>query len=218
MGKLIHLAPLAVLGCLALASRLPAAGPPAAVPPAPTTEPSKFGPSRHAGDDLKAYVDGLAKQFSSGARATDPFGQPQDPEAKLVAKPTTTDKIKRRVAPVAPTALSEIVSQIPITMVKPKTKSFSVDGREFHVGDKLPINFRNTQIQTEITEVSASRVVFRNIDTKEIGIHTFARLPEGITRGGKKAPAVPPGMTPANRNAPLEIDTPTSSPASPTNP
>jgi hypothetical protein len=218
MGKLTHFAPLAVLGCLALASRLPAAGPPAAVPLATKTEPSKIGPSRYAGDNLKAYVESLAKQFSSGTRVTDPFGQPQDPEAKVVAKPTTPGKIKPRFTPAAPIALSEVVSQIPITMVKPKTKSFSVDGREFHVGDKLPINFRNTQIQTEITEVSSSRVVFRNVDTKEIGIHTFARLPEGITRGGKKAPAVPPGMTPANRNAPLEIDTPPPSPASPTNP
>jgi hypothetical protein len=218
MGKLTHLVPLAVLGCFALSNRSPAVAPPAAAPPVPTTEPSKFGPSRYVGDDLKAYVESLAKQFSSGTRVTDPFGQPQDPDAKVVTKPTTTAKITRRVAPVAPTALSEIVSQIPITMVKPKTKSFSVDGREFHVGDKLPINFRNTQIQTEITEVSSSRVVFRNVDTKEIGIHTFARLPEGITRGGKKAPAVPPGMTPANRNAPLEIDAPPPSPASPTNP
>lgn len=218
MGKLTHFAPLAVLGCLALASPLPAATPSAAAPPAPTTEPSKIGPSRYAGDDLKAYVESLAKQFSSGTRATDPFGQPQDPEAKLVAKPTTTDKITRRVAPVAPTALSEIVSQIPITMVKPKAKGFSVEGREFHVGDKLPINFRNIQIQTEIVEVSASRVVFRNVQTKEVGIHTFARLPEGITRGGNKTSVVPPGMTPANGNAPLEIDAPPPSPASPTNP
>lgn len=205
MGKLTYMMLWVALGGFGLVAHLPAAPPapvrPAAPPPTPAA-PHPIGPSRYAGADVKDYVEQLASKFSSATRVTDPFGQPQDPEAKLAAKPTVT-RIPRRFAPVVPTALSEIVGQLNITMVKPKARRFVVDNRDLGVGDKLPLTFRNVPIQTEITEVSASRIVFRNMETGELGIYKFGGLPPGISRDkdALKMPTVRP-------NAPLEIDAP----------
>ncbi|MEO0016973.1 MAG: hypothetical protein RLZZ522_256 [Verrucomicrobiota bacterium] len=185
------------------------AGPPLVGPPAPAipvAEATQAGPSRFAGADVKAYIGDLASHLSGTTRASDPFGQQQDPDAKPIVKPSAT-KITRRFTPVAPTPLSEIVAQIKIGMVMPKAKRFVVDSRNLGEGDKLPLRFNNTQIQTVITEVSASRIVFRNTETGEIGIHKFAALPLGMTPGNRVAP--PPGMVSANANTPLEIGSPT---------
>ena len=50
-------------------------------PPANTTPSRQVGPA-----ELESYVASLASVFSSRERATDPFGQLQDPDAKPVIK------------------------------------------------------------------------------------------------------------------------------------
>lgn len=212
MGKLtsILLGALGTLGGLVLAAPPPAATPAPKAPKAIKLEPSKFGPSRYAGADIKGYVESLSKQFSSANRAVDPFCQQQDPEAKVVAKAPVINKITRRPVATTATPLSEIVGRLNITMVMPGTRRFIVDGRNLGVGDKLPITFRNARLQTEITEVSQNRVVFRNLETGEIGIHKFAGLGPGISRDTQSIKM--PGTRP---DAPLEID---STPTNPSNP
>lgn len=160
--------------------------------------------SRYAGKDLKGYIETLAKQLSILDRATDPFGQSQDPNAKPVVRAVAA-KVVRRPTAEPPALFSDIVSRIAITTIMPKEKRFYVGSRSIGQGDKLPISFRNKQIHTEVTEVSASRIVFRNIDTGEIGIRQLRMLPKGVTFGNK---LTTPGMVPTNANAPLEIDSP----------
>lgn len=188
-------------------------------PPAPAVPPAKAAapaakaveptPSRYAGKDIKAYVEALASQLAMRGRAIDPFGQPQDPNAKPVIKPTVA-KATRRPTAEPPVALSDIVGKIEITTIMPKDKRFYVGGRSIGQGDKVPITFRNKQIKTEVTEVSARRIVFRNLDTGETGIRQLDMLPPGIFRGTLSTPG---GIAPSQANAPLEIDSPSANPA-----
>ena len=192
-------------------------------PPAPAAPPAKVAtpaekaaestPSRYAGKDINAYVDSLASRLAMRERASDPFGQPQDPDAKPLVKPTVA-KATRRPAAEPPVTLSDIVSRIEITTIMPKDKRFYVGGRSIGQGDKVPITFRNKQIKTEVTEVSARRIVFRNLDTGETGIRQLDMLPPGILWGTLRTP----GIAPTQANAPLEIDSPSANPAGSPNP
>ncbi|MCX6880027.1 MAG: hypothetical protein NTW21_40430 [Verrucomicrobia bacterium] len=194
---------------------LPAPPAPAALPDTRAAAPT---PSRYASEDLKAYVEALANQLSIRTRATDPFGQAQDPNAKVVVRPTTLAKAPRRPVPELATPLTDIVGRIAITMIKPKDQCFFVAGRSIKQGDQVPLSFRNKQIRTKVTEVSASRIVFRNLDTGEEGIRKLNEPPPGLTQG--KGDITVPGMVPSRPNAPLEIESSPPSPAAaaPTNP
>ncbi|MEI6654037.1 MAG: hypothetical protein WCP45_04660 [Verrucomicrobiota bacterium] len=171
--------------------------------------------SRYAGKDLKTYVESLANQLAICNRATDPFCQPQDPNAKPVIKPTATKAIRRPTAE-PPAPLSDIVNRIAITTVMPKDKRFLVGSRSITQNDKLPISFRNKLIRIEVTEVSARRIVFRNLDTGEVGIRPLDLLPSGMTPGNHNIAA--PGMILTRPNAPLEVDLPLPSSNGITNP
>jgi len=192
-----------------------------AAPSAPSVTPfskapTATTPSRYAGGDLKAYVEALCNQLAMRERASDPFGQLQDPNAKPVVKPTTTAKTQRRVTAEPPASLTDIVARIEITTIMPKDKRFLVGSRSIGQGDKLPLSFRNKQIHTQVTEVSSHRIVFRNLDTGELGVRQLNLLPQGMTPGTRTLTA--PGMVPANPNNILEIDSPPASPATATIP
>lgn len=206
-----------ILTCSAFAQSPPLSipNPPTPEPPAPAADaapPTQVGAlptaSRYASKDLKAYVESLANQLAIRKRTTDPFCQPQDPNAKPVIKPTTAKAIRRPTAE-PPAPLSDIVSRIAITTIMPKDQRFLVGSRSIAQGDKLPLSFRNKQIHVEITEVSARRIVFRNIDTGEVGIRSLNLLPSGMTPGTHTIAA--PGMLPTRPNTPLEIESTPSS-------
>ena len=207
MGKLtvILLGALAASPLAAVAQTAPASKPPAAAG-SPAAQPDPKAPlaSRHAGTDLPAYVEVLADQFSIRRRTTDPFCQPQDPNAKVAVKPTVATKQTRRaVTAEPPTPLSAVVKQIEITTVMPRDKRFLIGERRLGQGDKLTLTFQNKPIPTRITEVSSRRIVFTNTDTGEIGIRELDMLPQGMTPGTRGI--VTPGMVPVNSDAPLEI-------------
>jgi len=186
-----------------------------ATPPAPAATAKAPTPSRYVGNDLKFYVEALANQFAMHERAIDPFGQLQDPNAKPVAKPTVT-KTHRRQTVEPPTTLTDIVGRIEITTIMPKVQRFLVGSRSIGQGDKLPLSYHNKQIHTQVTEVSSRRIVFRNLDTGEIGVRQLNILPLGMTPGTRNITA--PGMVPANPNSPLEIDYQPILPAAAANP
>ena len=191
----------------------PAAPTPEAAAPEKASIPRS---SRYASADLKTYVEALADHLAIRSRATDAFGQLQDPNAKPVIKPTVAKTAVRRILTAEPpSSLSDIVRRIEITTIMPRDKRFLVGSRSIAQGDKVPLNFRNKQIHTEVTEVSARRIVFRNLDTGEIGTRQLNLLPPGMTPGTRNILA--PGMVPANPSTPLEIDSPPPSPATVTN-
>jgi hypothetical protein len=204
MGKLTIF-----LLCTAAALPAPASPGTAPVPAQPSSHGDKAAasatmPSRYAGEDTKAYAAELAKALSTSNRSLDPFCQPQDPDAKPVVKAVIAKTPRRTTTAEPPAALSEIVGQIKVTTIMPKDKRFLVGDRSLGIGDKVPLNYKNKTIHTEITEVSAVRIVFRNTENGELGILKLNLLPAGMTRGTKGITA--PGISPADPNAPLEID------------
>ena len=183
-----------------------------ATPSAPSvTPPAKSStPSRYVGNDLKAYVEAHANQLAMHERTSDPFGQLQDPNAKPVAKPTVTKTLRRPIVE-PPASLTDIVARIEITTIMPKDKRFLVGSRSIGQGDKLPLSYHNKQIHTQVIEVSSRKIVFRNLDTGELGVRQLNILPLGMTPGTRNITA--PGMVPVNPNSPLEIDAPSLLPA-----
>ena len=161
-------------------------------------------PSRYAGDNPDAYLATIEAVFTAKNRPTDPFGQLQDPDARPAPpKPTAA---ARPAAPSIP--LAEIVGHIQINTIMPREKRFLIGARAISEGEILPVTYRGEVHQIEITEVSAARILFRNIGTGETFARELSLLPPGMTPGN--ASPTPPGMVPASGSAPLILDSPAS--------
>jgi hypothetical protein len=182
-----------------------------AIAPASTT------PSRYIGEEeLAAHVESLSAAFSMKSRATDPFGQYQDPDAKPIIK-TPTNKPTQKVKPFQATPFSDIVRHLKVTTIMPGEKRFLLADRSFKQGDRMPLIFRGKNISAQIISVGARQIDFRNAETGETASLKMELLPIGMTPGTKGISA--PGMVPANQNTPIELEpTGPSSEASTQNP
>jgi pyruvate/2-oxoglutarate dehydrogenase complex dihydrolipoamide acyltransferase (E2) component len=170
-----------------------------AVPAPPTNTPSRF----IAGTEVSAYVKSLAGILNISGRATDPFGQFQDPDAKPIIKPTVA-KDTKRVATAQSTPFAEIIGLIQINTIMPGEKRFLIETRSFKQGDTFPINFRGRSIRTQVTKVDAREIQFRNIESGETAAVTLKLLPVGMIPGS--GALTPPGMVPQIPNAPIDLD------------
>ena len=168
------------------------------VPPANTTPSRQVGPA-----ELESYVTSLASVFSSRERATDPFGQLQDPDAKPVIKTPIAGTLKR-VAPVQATPFADIVRLIVVTTIMPGEKRFLVGTRSIKQGDQIPLSFRGKQIRVQVTEVTSQQIAFKNLDNGEMASRKLDMLPVGMTPGNRGITA--PGMTLDRPNAPIELE------------
>jgi hypothetical protein len=169
-------------------------------------------PSRFVGvPDLEAYVSSLSSVFQMRGRSHDPFGHPQDPDAKPIIKATPAN-VARRVAPVQVTPFADIVRLIVVTTIMPGEKRFLVGTRSFKQGDQIPLTFRNKPIRVQITEVTSRQIGFRNLDTGESAVRKLDMLPVGMTPGHRGITA--PGMVPDLPNAPIELEMGDGSPLS----
>ncbi len=174
------------------------------VPPANTTPSRQIGPA-----ELEAYVTSLASVFSSRERATDPFGQLQDPDAKPVIR-TPIASATKRIAPVQATPFADIVQLITVTTIMPGEKRFLVGTRSIKQGDQIPLEFRGKKIPVQVTEVTSQRIGFKNLDNGETATRKLDMLPVGMTPGSRGISA--PGMTLDQPNAPIELEAPESVP------
>lgn len=221
MGKLIHI--LLGMAVTATAYSQPAPGSntspqttpnnptkTAAVAKTPNKAVSPVNPmiatsSRFVGPDKrKDYVNTLSATFSMRFRETDPFGQPEDPDAKPVIKMVASKSAPRASQAAQTTPFPDIVRLIKITTIMPAEKSFLIDTRLIKKGQRIPLNFRNKQIPIEVTEVTSREIVFKNLDTGEIASRQLDILPGGMTPG-KNGISVP-GMVPNHPNAPIELE------------
>jgi hypothetical protein len=179
----------------------------------PEAGPVSTTPSRFVAEaDRAAYVESLAAIFSMKGRATDPFGQLQDPDAKPIVKPSATKK-STRVAQVQATPFSEIIRLIQVTTIMPGEKRFLVGNRSIKQGEHIAFKFRGRNINVEIASVNSRQIEFRNLDTGETNSIKLNLLPVGMTPGNGNI--VAPGMMPNIPNAPIDLDTgtPTEEPA-----
>ncbi len=175
----------------------------------PAPKPKEAGPvsttpSRFVGAaELDPFVAALTSAFSMRDRETDPFGQPQDPNAKPVVK-TTIAKVTQRAPQLTVTPFADIVRLIVVTTIMPGEKRFLVGTRSVSQGDRIPLSFRNKQIRVEVTEVTSKQIVLRNLDTGETATRKLDMLPVGMTPGLRGITA--PGMVPDRPNAPIELE------------
>ena len=161
-------------------------------------------PSRQVGAaELDPYLDSLSSVFLIRGRATDPFGQPQDPDAKPVVKASVA-KAVHRAAPIQATPFSDIVRLIVVTTIMPGEKRFLVGTRSFKQGDQIPLNFRNRPIRVQVTEVTSRQIGFRNLDSGETASRKLDLLPVGMTPGSHGIAT--PGMVADRLNAPIELE------------
>jgi hypothetical protein len=189
----------------ALAPEAPAAKEePAAKPIVKEAPPANTTPSRQVGPaELESYVASLASVFSSRDRATDPFGQLQDPDAKPVIKTPVAGP--KRIAPIQATPFADIVRLLVVTTIMPGEKRFLVGTRSIKQGDQIPLSFRGKQIRVQITEVTSQQIAFKNLDNGETASRKLDMLPVGMTPGNRGISA--PGMTLDRPNAPIELET-----------
>ena len=136
-------------------------------------------------------------------RATDPFGQLQDPNAKPVIKASAA-KPTRRAAPIQATPFSDIIRLIKVTTIMPKEKRFLVGTRSIKQGDRIPLSFRGKKIHVEVSSVTPLQIEFRNLDNNESAALNINLLPTGMTPGTGGITA--PGMLPDRPESPLELD------------
>ena len=161
-------------------------------------------PSRFVGEaDLDAYVQSLTAVLAIRGRATDPFGQLQDPDAKPIVKPSVA-KTSRRVLPVQATPLADIVRLLQVTTIMPGEKRFLIGTRSIKQGDSIPLTFRGKSLRVEVTTVNSSLIEFRNLENGETAPLKLNMLPAGMTPGTRGITA--PGMVPDRPNAPIELD------------
>lgn len=198
MGKMNSILLLALTACLAMAKAQASS-----TPTEQTQNHITPQASRYAGQDTTAYTSSLSSLFSIAKRVTDPFCQPQDPNAKPRIIPNS-NKPQRRTNTAEPAKqLSNIVGQIPITTIMPREKRFLVGSRSITEGENLTLNHQNKLIHTKVTEVTSARIVFINTETGEQAVRTLSLRPEGMTPGHNQI--TPAGMLRDQLNAPLEI-------------
>jgi hypothetical protein len=197
--------------CTAAAQSAP--GPAGAPPPAPAPQPAKTEvlptsitstPSRFVSPpEMEAFVKAKITGFLILSRATDPFGQLQDPNAKPVVK-TPVVKATQRTPQFQATPFSDIVRKIVVNTIMPKEKRFLVGTRSIAQGEQVALNFRGKQIRIQVLEVTSQNISFRNIESGEIAIRKMEMLPPGMTpgKGGLSAP----GMIAERKNAPIDLE------------
>ncbi len=170
----------------------------------PPPGPVDSQPSRFAGQDIEPYVVARAAVFSMRNRATDPFGMYQDPNMKPVVRKPVSNLPSKLQAALPPTPLIDIVSQIRVTTIMPGEKKFLVGIRSFSEGEEFPLVYEDKTLRMKVLEVTARRIVFRDIAKGENATLETGMLPPGMIAGGIEMR--PPGMLETGDNMPLNLD------------
>jgi len=178
---------------------------PAAPAPEPqAAKPADIQPSRYVSlEGLPVHLDALGAVLTGRKRATDPFGQLQDPEAKPVIKPSVAQT--KRAAPMQVTPFADIIRLIKVTTVMPAEKRFLVGMRSIKQGDRIPLAFRGRNIEVEVASVSSRRIEFRNLENGDTAELSLSLMPVGMTPGNGES-ITAPGMVIDRPNAPIDLD------------
>jgi hypothetical protein len=179
---------------------------------APAPVPVDSQPSRFAGQEIEPYVAARAAVFSMRNRAVDPFGLFQDPNAKPTIRRVVTGLPSKRQTALPPTPLSDIIKLIRVTTIMPGERKFLVGVRSFSEGEEFSLIFQEKTIKMKVLEVTARRILFRNLDKGEEASLETEMLPPGMMVGAEGLR--PPGMVSPTENMPLNLG---SSPNDPNN-
>ncbi len=217
MGKLIQLLALCALWPASLTAQSAANFKPELLTPTDATGPKEEKteadagpipqiPSRYAGAELETYIASLSAVLSIRNRTNDPFCQSQDPTVKPL-KPKIIQQQGPRPPALPSVKFSEVIARIPVTTVIPGEGKFLVGTRSFLKGDRFPVRYQTHTYNTQILEVTARTILFRNLENGETGNLTLDLMPQGMSKGNQGVFA--PGMQPARADSPLELESDT---------
>jgi hypothetical protein len=164
----------------------------------------KSKPSRFAIENVDAYLVAKFADLSMKNRTTDPFGLNQDSDVKPVVKKVTSVAINRTQTALPSVPLSEIVKLIKVNTVLLKEKSFLVEGREFKESEEIPVVFQGRAKRLKVVDVSATAILFRDMETNEEATLKIEVLPFGMQSGDDRLK--PAGMISPNENRPLDLE------------
>ncbi len=172
----------------------------------PAPEPVDNKSSRFAGNDISSYTLSRSAVFSMTHRETDPFGLNQDPNVKPPEKKDPGLPVQKRLAALPPTPLSEIVGLIRVTTIMPGEKKFLVGVRTFSEGDDFFLQFQGKRMRMKITQVSAKKIIFANLENGDTATLETGMLPPGMIAG--KGTMRPAGMVSPVDDLPLDLGSP----------
>jgi len=161
--------------------------------------------SRHT-SDTDAYIQSINARLAITSRSVDPFGKAQDPSVKPIQPPTAKSQIDKKASQPSAKPLSEVVKLIRVTTVMPGEGRFLIGTRHISRGDIVPLVVQGRRYQVKVVEVTAERILFRDLGNSEEGELRLDVMPQGMTRGIRGVLA--PGMEASKADAPIEIDTP----------
>ena len=133
-----------------------------------SVQPSRLVAPEH----VERQVEELSARFSISDRATDPFGQAQDPKDGHIIRVTPP------VPPVPQPIFANAVARIPVEALVPKQQRVMIAGTFVEVGHVFPARFKRWIFQVEVNQVRAGEVDFRNVKTDEIVTHHLKQAPE----------------------------------------
>lgn len=174
------------------------------IDPVSEMERLKSKPSRYAIGNVDLFILAHSSELAMRDRATDPFGLYQDPKAKPKIKNPSSLSPNRRLSALPPVSLSEIIKLIKVTTIMPKEKQFLVEGRLFKESEEFPLVFQGRTKRMKVLGVSATHIIFQDLDSSEEASLKIEVLPEGMKFGDEKMQ--PPGMISPTDSQPLLLE------------
>jgi hypothetical protein len=169
-----------------------------------------FKASRYANVNADDYIQDTRSRLAITTRNVDPFGKAQDPLAKPIQAATVKSQADKKTLPPSTKPFSDVVKLIRVTTIMPAEGRFLIGTRSISRGDVIPLIVQGKRYQVKVLEVSAERILFRDLNNAENGELRLDVMPQGMSRGVRGVLA--PGMKASEADAPIEIDTPGSRP------
>jgi hypothetical protein len=119
-----------------------------------------------------AEIESRAQKLSSRLRNMDPFGLatfPREDSAPIFDDETM--RVTQRVT------LNQALQTLRINGVNLKRKEFLIGGRNAMEGDVIELAFKEEVFQAEVLEISATEILFRDIQRKETGVLRHSVVP-----------------------------------------
>lgn len=148
-------------------------------PPLPKRAPLFFGNGSGVGGLPKstmlpttAEIEALGEKLSSRQRNMDPFGLstfPRENDQPILEDETL--RITQRIT------LNQALQTLKINGVNLKRKEFLIGGRNAYEGDVIELAFKAEVFQAQVIEVSATQILFRNLQRDETGVLPISIIP-----------------------------------------
>ena len=116
--------------------------------------------------NIDPYIKEKSSMFLINKRENDPFGQPQDPNKKVVAKKTTTRKAAPKVEE------EKVLIREEINKLGKKINVLGnmiiIDGAPYKRGNQIKVQVRGKSFPLKVNSISRSRITFFDLTDKSL--------------------------------------------------